>query len=81
LSREKLGFRFSSFGSWILDLGSWILARGSRLSLALRPRSFARWYPKEDGRRPRKVLAHTAMSDILESIEQLKYYRKAIFKK
>ena len=40
-----------------------------------------RWYPKEDGRRPRKVLAHTAMSDILESIEQLKYYRKAIFKK
>jgi oligoribonuclease len=40
-----------------------------------------RWYPKEDNKRPKKKLAHTAMSDILESIEQLKYYRRAIFKK
>jgi oligoribonuclease len=29
---------------------------------------------------PRKVLAHTALSDIRESIEELKYYRRAIFK-
>ena len=29
---------------------------------------------------PRKTLAHTALSDIKESIEELKYYRKAVFK-
>lgn len=40
-----------------------------------------RWYKTEDAKRPKKRLAHTAMSDILESIEQLKYYRRAIFKK
>lgn len=40
-----------------------------------------RWYKSEDAKRPKKRLAHTAMSDILESIEQLKYYRRAIFKK
>ena len=40
-----------------------------------------RWYKAEDAKRPKKRLAHTAMSDILESIEQLKYYRRTIFKK
>ncbi len=29
---------------------------------------------------PRKALAHTALSDIRESIEELKFWRKAIFK-
>lgn len=29
---------------------------------------------------PRKALAHTALSDIRESIEELKYYKKAVFK-
>lgn len=40
-----------------------------------------RWYPKDFKRQKKKLLAHTAMSDIRESIEQLEYYRKAIFKK
>ena len=39
-----------------------------------------RWYPKQAHKTPKKKNAHTAMSDIRESIEQLKYYRKAIFK-
>jgi len=51
LSREKLGFRFSSFGSWILDLGSWILDLGSRLSTLTRaPPSFVRKVVPEGGR-------------------------------
>lgn len=39
-----------------------------------------RWFPREYGRAPRKSQAHTAMSDIRESIEQLRYYRQAVFK-
>lgn len=39
-----------------------------------------RWFPREYGKAPRKKQAHTAMSDIRESIEQLRYYRKAVFK-
>jgi oligoribonuclease len=40
-----------------------------------------RWYPKAFKRQKKKVLAHTAMSDIRESIEQLQFLRKNIFKK
>jgi oligoribonuclease len=29
---------------------------------------------------PRKLMAHTAMSDIRETIQELRYYRQAIFK-
>ncbi|PNW77183.1 hypothetical protein CHLRE_10g425800v5 [Chlamydomonas reinhardtii] len=39
-----------------------------------------RWFPKTYRKAPRKTLAHTALSDIKESIEELKYYRKAVFK-
>jgi oligoribonuclease (3'-5' exoribonuclease) len=35
---------------------------------------------QEYKRAPRKVMAHTALSDIRESIEELQYYRNAIFK-
>ena len=31
-------------------------------------------------RAPKKVLAHTALSDIRESIQELQYYQKTIFK-
>lgn len=37
-----------------------------------------RWYPRVHKRHTKKN-AHTAMSDIRESIEQLKFYRKHIF--
>ncbi|KAF5825536.1 hypothetical protein DUNSADRAFT_8934 [Dunaliella salina] len=39
-----------------------------------------RWFPYEYKRAPRKVLAHTALSDIRESIAELQYYRQAVFK-
>ena len=39
-----------------------------------------RWYPRLYSRGPKKAGRHTAMSDIKESIEQLKYYKQAIFK-
>lgn len=39
-----------------------------------------RWYPKDYSRGPKKINEHTAMSDIQESIEQLRYYKKTIFK-
>eukprot|EP00983_Pelagomonas_calceolata_P003199 104362-Pelagomonas_calceolata.AAC.18 len=35
---------------------------------------------REYKRAPRKVLAHTALSDIRESIAELQYYRQAVFK-
>jgi len=40
-----------------------------------------RWFPNDFSRRPRKTLQHTAMSDIEESLEELKYYKSKIFKR
>lgn len=39
-----------------------------------------RWFPRETARAPRKTLSHTALSDIKESIEELQFLRKAVFK-
>ena len=39
-----------------------------------------RWYPKEYSNQPSKKLAHRALDDIRESIEELKYYRAVLFK-
>ncbi|GAX83503.1 hypothetical protein CEUSTIGMA_g10928.t1 [Chlamydomonas eustigma] len=38
-----------------------------------------RWFPAANRKAPRKVCAHTALSDIRESIKELQYFRKAIF--
>jgi oligoribonuclease len=38
-----------------------------------------RWYPKQYAARPTKKGSHRAMDDLRESIEELKYYRKALF--
>ena len=38
-----------------------------------------RWYPKQYAGRPTKKGSHRAMDDVRESIEELKYYRKALF--
>lgn len=39
-----------------------------------------RWYPDLYAKRPKKVEGHRALADIMESIEELRYYRSAIFK-
>ena len=39
-----------------------------------------RWYPNELEMRPQKKGAHRALDDIKESIEELVYYRKSVFK-
>ncbi len=38
-----------------------------------------RWYPNACRKAPKKVMAHTALSDIRESIQELVYFRKTIF--
>ena len=38
-----------------------------------------RWYPKQYSGRPSKKGSHRAMDDLMESIEELKYYRQALF--
>lgn len=38
-----------------------------------------RWHPKAYAARPPKKGSHRAMDDLLESIEELKYYRTAVF--
>lgn len=40
----------------------------------------ARWYPEAYSRRPNKQNTHRALDDIRESIEELRYYRQAIFR-
>ncbi len=37
-----------------------------------------RWYPEQFRGRPRKAEAHRALDDVLESIEELRYYRDTI---
>ncbi len=39
----------------------------------------SRWYPKGYAGRPAKKGSHRAMDDLMESIEELKYYRNALF--
>lgn len=39
-----------------------------------------RWYPNEYKKAPKKGGSHRARDDILESIEELKYYQRALFK-
>lgn len=39
-----------------------------------------RWYPRAYFASPEKAGNHRALDDIIESIEELKYYREAIFK-
>ena len=38
-----------------------------------------RWYPALAAKRPRKRKGHRALDDILESIEELRYWRSAVF--
>lgn len=38
-----------------------------------------RWFPKKYAGRPTKKGSHRAMDDLLESIEELRYYREALF--
>ena len=38
-----------------------------------------RWYPKVYFNQPTKGLAHRALANILESVQELAYYRRAIF--
>ena len=38
-----------------------------------------RWYPKAYHSAPQKAGGHRALADILESVEELRYYRSAIF--
>lgn len=39
-----------------------------------------RWYPEALAAQPRKVGSHRAMGDVLESVAELEYYRKAVFR-
>jgi len=38
-----------------------------------------RWYPALNSSRPRKVGAHRALDDVMESIAEMKFYREHIF--
>lgn len=38
-----------------------------------------RWYPEQTSDQPKKKKGHRALDDILESIEELRYWRGAIF--
>ena len=39
-----------------------------------------RWYPEIHGAQPRKVGSHRAMGDVMESVAELAYYRKTVFR-
>jgi oligoribonuclease len=39
-----------------------------------------RWYPEPYAKRPEKQKGHRALADIRESIEELRYWRKSVFR-
>lgn len=39
-----------------------------------------RWYPAAAERQPKKKKGHRALDDVIESIEELRYWRSAVFK-
>lgn len=39
-----------------------------------------RWYPQQFSEQPPKKTTHRALDDIIESIQELQYYRQSIFK-
>lgn len=39
-----------------------------------------RWYPREYDARPEKKKGHRALADIRESIEELRYWRRSVFR-
>jgi oligoribonuclease len=38
-----------------------------------------RWYPRVYQSQPEKGLAHRALTDVLESVQELRYYRQTLF--
>lgn len=38
-----------------------------------------RWYPSAYGKQPNKASSHRALDDIRESLDELRYYRSAVF--
>lgn len=39
-----------------------------------------RWFPKDLGAAPKKAVGHRALDDIRESLDELRFYRTALFK-
>ena len=39
-----------------------------------------RWYPEIEEKMPPKMETHRALDDIIESIKELKFYRKNLFR-
>lgn len=53
---------------------------GLQHTLTLAPCCRRRWRVKLYRQAPRKVAAHTAMSDIKESLKELQYYKHVLFR-
>ena len=75
-------------GNSIATDRSFIRAQMPRLDQALHYRMIdvstikeltRRWYPKAYQNQPAKGMAHRALADIVESIQELDYYRRAVF--
>lgn len=75
-------------GNSIATDRSFIRAQMPRLDTALHYRMIdvstikeltRRWYPKAYQNQPGKGMAHRALADIVESIQELDYYRRAVF--
>jgi oligoribonuclease len=63
--------------AFLPDIENWLHYRSIDVSTV--KELCRRWYPKEYSATPGKKGGHRALDDIRESIEELKYYRGAIF--
>lgn len=63
--------------NYLPDVDAWLHYRNVDVSTI--KELARRWYPKKYSARPTKKGSHRAMDDVMESIEELKYYRTALF--
>jgi oligoribonuclease len=63
---------------WLPDVDAYLHYRSVDVSTV--KELARRWYPEEFGKGPRKAGTHRALDDILESVQELRYYRDTIFR-
>ncbi|MER3452727.1 MAG: oligoribonuclease [Acidimicrobiia bacterium] len=63
---------------WLPEVDAWLHYRSVDVSTV--KELCRRWYPEVFAKRPNKKGGHRAMDDIRESVEELRYYRSAIFR-
>jgi oligoribonuclease len=78
LCGNSIGTDRRFLATWLPDIDRYLHYRSIDVS-SLKELA-RRWYPDAYAKAPKKAGAHRALDDIRESIDELRYYREAIFR-